>query len=150
MKKILLTILIVTFSLLTANAIKKIEANPINIGVSIVEYTDSASIVSDLKYYGYALKQSDKDGAIFSHANGSIIRFIMPQSTSNDKYPIIEVTTKAGIKGIDQIFKSLRFKKEKDSYERIASRYDKYITRCSIGNTGHLIIHREKKETDKD
>ena len=50
MKQIIFTLALLTLTLLSANAAKKIEANAINIAAILVEKTDSAKVASTLEY----------------------------------------------------------------------------------------------------
>ncbi len=108
MKKYFFTILLIALFNIPINAIKKIEANPINIAVSLTEKTDSVTLVSDLNYYGYIPQQSAKGNSEFHHSNGSVISFIMPDSKSKGEYPTIEVKSKTSGTKIDNILKDLR------------------------------------------
>lgn len=135
MKKTLLTILTIVFSLFPAYAIKTIEANPINIAISIVEHTDSASIASDLVYYGYFRQQSQEGYNIFRHSNGSEIRYILNDLVQ--KYPTIEVKSNTTKKQRDQILKNLNFQKKGNAYER---KYIGFRTRCTLAPNGTLIF----------
>lgn len=145
MKKYFFTILLIALFNIPINAIKKIEANPINIAVSLTEKNDSAKIVSDLNYYGYTPNKPAKGTTEFIHSNGSIISFIMPDSHSKGEYPTIEVLSKTSGNELDNILKDLRFKKVGNRYERNNSKYDKYLTRCTHGSSGKLKIKRIKK-----
>ena len=146
MKKYIFTIILITFFILPASAVKKLEANPINIAVSLVEKTDSLMIVSDLNYYGYIPQQSNKGYTEFHHSNGSVINFMMPSFKTKGEYPTIEVKCKTRGSETENILKDLRFKKVENGYERNNSKYDKYITRCKNGPSGKLIIRRIRKE----
>ena len=160
MKKYLFTFLLAFFSLLPLHAVKKIEANPINIAVMLTQETDTARMTSTLRYYGYTaithtarsadtkpqasilrVQHANTDGfAVYSHPNGSVIRFKF--ENSNQKYPTIEVTSKVSQKGKDQTLKNLNFQKIGNFYERKSIGY---TTRCVNGPHGSLILTRHGK-----
>ena len=137
MKKIILTLIAIIFSLLPAHAVKKIEANPINIAVMLTQETDTARITSTCEYYGYT-RQTPKDAyTIFTHPNGSVIRYKF--TNIDQKYPTIEVNSKASQKEKDKILKNLNFQKDGNTYVRKSVGY---TTRCTTGPHSSLIIIR--------
>ncbi len=146
MKKYFLTIFLIALFIVPTSAVKKIEANPLNIAVSLTEKNDSAIIISDLTYYGYTPQLSAKGNTEFHHSNGSVITFTMPTSKSRGEYPTIEVKSNYNRKEIDNIMMDLRFKRVGNGYERNNSRYDKYLTRCTNGSSGILVIKRIPKQ----
>ncbi len=75
-KSLILSILslIILFAL-PVHAVKKIEANPINIAVMLVQENDSAKMVSTCDYYGYVRQPSQEGYAVLTHKNDEIIRF---------------------------------------------------------------------------
>ena len=140
MKKYILTLFGIIFTLIPARAMNKNEANPINIAVLLTQETDTASMASTCDYYGY-VRQIPSDGyTVFKHANGSIIRY--KYIDSDQKYPTIEVISKASQKEKDNTLQSLNFKKAGNSYER---RSIGYTTKCTSGSHGSLILTRYPK-----
>ena len=155
MKRYLFIFLLAFFSLLPLHAVKKIEANPINIAVMLTQEIDTARMASTLEYYGYTAithtarradtkpqasilraQQANTDGfAVYSHPNGSVIRYKF--ENSNQKYPTIEVISKTSQKDKDQTLKNLNFQKIGNSYERKSVGY---TTRCINGPHGSLIL----------
>lgn len=142
MKSILLTLSILLLSQIPARAVRKIEAHPINIAVSIVENTDSAKLASFLEYYGYQPQGIENGYQIMKDANGNEIRYTFTQTTTTNPHPIVTVKTTDTYKLIDSRLKELRFKKSGNSYERINNQYSKFKTRCSFGPQSTLILHR--------
>lgn len=139
MKKYFLPIIVIILSILPVGAIKKIEANPINIAVMLTQEIDTAKIASTCEYYGYE-RQLPKDGyTIFTHANGSQIRFKHPEG---EKYPTIEVKSKVSNKEKYKILKNLDFQKSGNAYERKSIGY---ITRCTNGKSGYLVLTNQKR-----
>ncbi len=121
--------------------IRKIEANPINVAVSLTERTDSATIASICEYYGYINQPSQKDYTVFQHPKGSIIRYSFKKAdvTTGSKYPTIEVKCKGTQKEKEVILKNLNFQKSGNSYER---RGMSSSIRCISGTRGFLIIQQ--------
>ena len=149
MKKLTLLIFLL-FSLLPLHAVKKIEANPINIAVMLTQETDTARMTSTLRYYGYkpsfenstsyqtaSAGLSSGETYTFTHQNGSVIRYKF--TNTDQKYPTIEVTSKVSQKEKDQTLKNLNFQKTGNSYER---KTVGYTTRCVNGPHGLLILTR--------
>ncbi len=145
MKKIILLLTLLLLANYSANAdtkfdvlpIKKIEANPINIAVSLTERTDSATIASICEYYGYIIQPSQDGYTIFKHPNGSIIRYSFNNSDNRSKYPTIEVKCKASPKEKDQRLKNLNFQKSGNSYERRALNS---TIKCTYGPRGFIVF----------
>lgn len=123
---------------LPAGAVKKIEANPINIAVMLTQERDTAEIASTCVYYGYE-RQLPQDGyTIFTHVNGSKIRYKL---IDGDKYPTLEVKSKVSEKEKDKILKNLNFQKNGNAYERKSIGH---TTRCASGKNGYLILTKQK------
>ncbi len=126
-------------------AVKKIEANPINVAIMLVQEKDSASMASTLQYYGYErqIPPSGGQGAYFTHPNGSTIRY--KYSDSNETFPTVEVTSKASAKEKDKILQNLNFHKNGNTYEQktVGS-----LISCSFGPHGTLTLTRHSKPKD--
>ena len=135
---------LIFISPLPAGAVKKVEANPINVAVILTEKTDSASIASTLLYYGYVLSSDSNPSqkTEYIHPNGSVIRYSFTKADNGKLYPTIEVTSKASQKEKDQILKSLNFQKNGNAYER---RSISHSTRCTNGPRGSLIFQQQPK-----
>lgn len=147
MKYLIFSILSLIFlHSLPAGAVKKVEANPINIAVMLIQEPDSAKMASTLDYYGYQYQRSLTPDTstletyrVFTHPNGSIIRYKL----SAEKLPTVEVTSKASGKEKDQILKNLNFQKKDKGYER---RSVGNLTRCVFGEHGSLVFSTIKVE----
>ncbi len=145
MKKILFTLLIAVTSVISGKAdsnnsnISKIEANPINIAYTLSQKSDTAKIASLLDYYGYTPQTLPSEGwrASFTHPNGSQIRYKL---TEGNKYPTVEVQSKASAKENDQILKDLNFKKRGNAYQLIRTGVS---THCSQAPHNSLIFTTE-------
>lgn len=128
-----------------AKAIKKIEANPINIAVMLTQETDTASISFTLQYYGNSCGIQEKlktDSSkpetyvTYTHPNSSIIRYRL---SGREKYYTIEVISKLSTKEKDKILKNLNFQKKSNEYEL---KTIGHITRCVSSPNNTLIITR--------
>ena len=141
MKQVFLTILLLLILLpQTANAAKKIEANPINIAAILVEKTDSAKIASPLEYYGYHPQGTEDGYQIMRTSNGNEIRCTF--TDSGDKYPTVVVKTHGTSRPIDDKLKELDFEKSGNGYEKMKNAYSKFKTKCSLGSHNTLIFLR--------
>ena len=139
MKQIFLTLTLL-FTLLPAHAIKKFEADPINIAAVLVEKSDSANVASTLAFYGYTFQTKEDGYTVMRHPNGNEIRFSF--NTVESKYPTIRVKTKGTRKSIDSKLIELDFVKTRHGYEKIRNQYSKYKTSCTFGPHGLLIFQR--------
>ena len=143
MKKILLPLLVILFTLFHVQAkTLKIEANPINVAAILTELPDSAAFASTCEYYGYVLESPQDSYTVFSHPNGSTIRFSFNAADDGKEYSTIEVTSKIPQKEKDQILQELNFQKAGSAYER---RSVGYTTRCTNGHRGALIFQQQPK-----
>lgn len=70
---------------LPARAIKKIEANPINIAVILIEKQDSASVISTCEYYGYPIEPGQNSNMVFRYENGSSMYVSFNDSDNSKK-----------------------------------------------------------------
>lgn len=140
MKPLLLTLTLLLTTLLPAQAVKKIEANPINIAAVLVEKTDSAKIASTLEYYGYHPQGTEDGYQIMRTPNGNEIRFSF--TDGGDKYPTVVVKTHGTSKSIDEKLKELDFEKSDNSYEKIKNVNSKFKTKCSLVSHNTLIFRR--------
>lgn len=125
--------------------VRKPNANPINVAYMLTEQPDSAAIVSTLSYYGYVIGDGQDDRqteAFYTHPNGSIIRFSFNVAENGNKYPIVEVRSKARQKEKDQILQNLNFQKTADGLER---RTVDHITRCATAPHGYLLFSNYPK-----
>ena len=138
--KHLLPLLFLLLTLLPAHAIKKFEANPINIAAVIVEKTDSANVASTLDFYGYAFQNNEDGYTVMRHPNGNEIRYSFSQT--ENKYPTVIVKTKGTRKSIDTKLNELDFVKSGNSYDKIRNQYSKFKTNCTFGPHSNLIFRR--------
>ena len=129
-----------------AGAVKKVDANPINVGVLIAEKGDSTQVASLFQYYGYTPQGMENDYQVMKHFNGDEMRYSFNDSGKEMKYPTIVVKTEASQKEIDAILTELKFIKTGKAYERTVSRYNNYITRCSFGPHNTIIIERVHRQ----
>lgn len=141
MKKLTLLFFLL-FSLLSAYAVKKIDANPINVAFMLAKETDSVKMASTCKYYGYELVPSKNGYIVYTHHNGSIIRYTFKDATNNQPYPQVEVKSKMNSKDIDFTLTDLNFKKVGSAYERKQGRYARTFFICKHGSGGFLIFHQ--------
>ena len=149
MKQILFTLILIIIGLLPASAIKKFEANPINIATVMVSKTDSAQIASTCVYYGYSY-DGVKDGyTVMKRTNGNEIKFTFKDNGTINKYPTIVVNTKQAHKEIDARLKELNFEKKGNTYEIKQNQYSRFITQCSFGPHNTLIFRRLYNQSHK-
>ena len=138
MKKLTLLIFLLLISL-PAVAQNKAEGNPINIAVSLTQKEDTTTMASTCEYYGY-LRQHPQDGyTVFTHPNGSRIRY--KYSDTDHRNSTIEVTTKATAKEKNNILTDLRFEKTGTAYER---KYTGFIVRCTDGPHNTLLLTTQR------
>ena len=142
MQKLFLTITLLILTLLPASAVKKFEANPINIAAVMVEKTDSARIASTCEYYGFVYQGVEDGYTILKRTNGSGIKFTFNDNGTTQKYPIIEVTTREAHKEIDTRLKELGFEKKGNIYEIKRNQFSRYITQCYFGTHNTVIFRR--------
>ena len=141
--KHLLPLLFLLLTLLPANAaIKKFEADPINIAAIIVEKADSANVASTLSFYGYTFQTKEDGYTVMRHPNGNEIRYSFSQT--ENKYPTVIVKTKGTRKSIDTKLNELDFVKSGNSYEKMRNRNSRFKTQCSHGPYSTLILKRIK------
>ena len=119
-KKITLLLSLLLFTLLPTHAVKKVEANAINVAVMLTEQPDSAGIASTCEYYGYVSQPKQDCYNVYKHPNGSIIRYTFTTAEDGKSYPTVEVKSKASQKGKEEILQGVNFKKEGKGYERRA------------------------------
>ena len=136
---------LIFISHLPAGAVKKVDANPINVAVLIAEKGDSTQVASVFQYYGYTPQNIENDYQVMKHFNGNEMRYSFKDSGKDQKYPTVVVKTNASQKEIDAILTELKFVKTGNAYERAVSRYNNYITRCSHGPHNTLIIQRVRR-----
>ncbi len=122
---------------------KKIEANPINIAVMLMQENDTASMAKSCEYYGYTRQPQNNGYTVFNHLNGSSIRY--KYTDSNQQFPIVEVTSKVGSKEKDKILQNLNFQKNGAALEQKSVGF---ITRCTFGPHGTLILRRISKKRE--
>lgn len=148
MKQIFLTITLL-LTLLPASAVKKFEANPINIAAVMVEKTDSAQIASTCEYYGFTFKGVEDGYTVLKRTNGSEIKFTFNDNGTTQKYPIIVVKTNETRKEIDAKLKELNFEKAGNIYEIKRNQYSRYITQSSIGPHKNIVFRRLYNQSHK-
>ena len=149
MKQILLTITLLILTLIPASAIKKFEANPINIAAVMVEKTDSAQIASTCEYYGFTYQGVEDGYTVLKRSNNSEIKFTFNDNGTTQKYPIIVVKTNETRKEIDAKLKELNFEKAGNIYEIKRNQYSRYITQSSFGPHKNIIFRRLYNQSHK-
>ena len=142
MKQIIFTLALLTLTLLSANAAKKIEANAINIAAILVEKTDSAKVASTLEYYGYTLQGKEDGYCVMKHPNGTEIRFTFNEDGTPSKYPTVTVKHNTTQKDLNNRLNELNFEKSGNGYERAKNAYSHYLTHCTSGSHSTLIFRR--------
>ena len=142
MKKTLFILSLLILAIIPAKAIKKIEANPINIAFILAQETDTAKIASICKYYGYELQQPKDGYTVYEHANSSIIRYSFKDATEEQPYPKVEVKSKLNTKEIDFSLTDLEFKKDGSGYIRKRNQYARTIINCKHTSGGFYIFHQ--------
>ena len=140
MKSIFLTLTLIILTFIPAYAAKRIEANPINIAVTLVEKTDSIKVISTLEYYGYTLQGMEDGYCVMKHANGSEIRFSFNENDTPSKYPTVTVKHNTTQKDMNDRLKELNFEKSGNSYERSKNIYSRHSTWCTTGPHNTLIF----------
>ena len=140
--KYFLTLTFLLLTLLPVSAVKKFEANPINIAAVMVEKTDSAKIASTCEYYGFAYQGVEDGYTVMKRTNGNEIKFTFSENGTIQKYPIIVVKTKEAHKDIAVRLKELNFEKKGNIYEIKRNPYSRYITQCNFGYNNTLIFKR--------
>ena len=147
--KYILTLTLLIISILPASAIKKFDANPINIAAVMVEKTDSSQIASTCEYYGFTYQGVEDGYTVMKRTNGSEIKFTFKDNGTTQKYPVILVKTKEARKDIDIRLKELGYEKKGNSYEIKRNLYSRYITQCSFSSNNTLIFRRPYNQSHK-
>lgn len=147
MRTILITITIILIAVIPAGAVKKFDANPINIAVLLVEKEDSAKIESILRYYGYAPRGTEDGYRIMRNPDGKEMRCRYVKDGPSDIYPTIIVSTGESKKEIDSRLRELKFIQSGNGYERLVSKYHNYVTRFSFGPGKTAILKRTHKDS---
>ena len=142
MKKYLFTLLLLLSTLLPAKAVKKFDANPINVAVVIVEKGDSTEITKLFDYYNYTPQGTTDGYKIMKTPNGNEIRYSFTDSKDRGKITKVIVKTKSSHKDIEKLLAELKFKKVGNTYERMIHRYNNQITQCCFGPSNTLIFER--------
>lgn len=140
MKHILTLLLLLT--LLPASAVKKFEANPINIATVMVEKTDSAQIASTCEYYGFVYQGVEDGYTVMKRQNGNEIKFTFQDNGKLQKHPTIVVKTNETHKAIDSRLNDLSYEKKGNIYEIKRNIHSRLITQCSFGRHNTLIFRR--------
>lgn len=132
---------LIFISPLSAYAVNKHEANPINLALILTEKNDSATIASICEYYGYQVQPSQDGYTVYQHPNGSIIRYNFTQAEDGRQYSTIEVKSNISSREQDEILKDLRFQKTGNTYERPSFTH---LT-CCASNQGYLKFSNHPK-----
>lgn len=149
MKSLIISITIAFLSILPAQAVKKFEANPINIAAMMVQKTDSAQIASTCEYYGFTYQGVEDGYTVMKRTNGNEIKFTFNDNGTTQKHPVIVVKTKEAHKEIDTRLKELNFEKKGNSYEIKRNQYSRFITQCNFGPHSTLIFRRVHNNSHK-
>ena len=149
MKQIFLTLTFLLLTILPVSAVKKFEANPINIAAVMVEKTDSAQIASTCEYYGFVYQGVEDGYTVLKRSNNGEIKFTFNDNGTTQKYPIIVVKTNETHKEIDARLKELNFEKVGNIYEIKRNQYCRYITQCILENHNNLIFRRLYNQSPK-
>ena len=160
-KKLIFNILSLIFIFLlplSAQAVRTMTANPINIASRLILYTDSAKVATALKYYGYELSSeatnshksasaglSQGETTIFAHPDGTIISFSFPNTDSKENFPKVQVNSKVSKIEAEKILKDLDYTKTSTGYETNSSKYSTHITSCKFGPGNTITFQRLPK-----
>lgn len=156
--KLIFCILSLIFLLpLPAHAVKKIDANPVNIAYVLSQKTDSDAISSTLRYYGYQPSSENGNSTLsasaglssgetttYTHPNGSVIKYTFKDTNESQPYPSIEVKSNKGSNETSKVLENLAFKKKGSGYIRNIGKHAKTETHCTHGSQGYIIFHRIK------
>ncbi|MDE5880770.1 MAG: hypothetical protein K2H60_03490 [Muribaculaceae bacterium] len=130
------------FTLFPANAIKKINANPVNVAFILAQEKDTVKMATLCDYYGYRSQQSNDGYITYVHPSGSIIRYTFKDVTEEQPYPRVEVKSKLSSKDVDFTLTDLNFRKLGSGYERKLGQYARSVFHCQNGSGGFLIFHQ--------
>ena len=157
MKHPLLILTLLLLAILPARAVKKIEANPINVAFILAQETDSAKIASICDYYGYQPSPDNSTSSktasaglssgetnTYLHPNGSILRISFRDATPDQPYPQVEVKSKQSSKDIDYTLTDLSFKKQGNGYQRNLGQHARHITTCKHAPRGFLRLQHTR------
>lgn len=145
MRPVILTIITLFLTILSAEAVRKINVNPVNLAVVIVEKSDSADIASTFDYYGYTLTEETDGYKVMRHPNGDEIRYSFSDKGILQTFPIVIVKAKENSKALGFRLNELKFEKTRDVYERKINRYGHHVTQCISGPHGTLTFRRLTK-----
>ena len=142
-----LTLLLLILTILPASAVKKFEANPINIATVMVEKTDSTQVASTFEYYGFAYQGAEDGYTVMKRPNGNEIKFTFQYNGKLQEHPIIVVKTNETHKAIDSRLKDLSYEKKGNIYEIKRNIHSRLITQCSFGRHNTLIFQRIQNQS---
>lgn len=142
MKKLTLIHALLLLTILPIHAVRKVEANAINVAVMLTEQVDTDAIASTCEYYGYERQPSQDGYNVYKHPNGSIIRYTFTTAENGKEYPTIEVKSKGNQKDNDELLQGLNFQKSGNSYERKSIGHR---TRCTSSSQGSLCFSNYPK-----
>ena len=128
----------------------------------LAQDTDSASMAKTCEYYGYTRVNNtaqsantamqspilqaplaDTDGyTVYSHANGSIIRYTFKNEDKDQPYPYVEVKSKSSSRDTEAILSDLGFQKQGNNYELKTGNLTRSKTTCIHGPNGFLVFHK--------
>ncbi len=128
-----------------AGAVKTINANPVNLAVAIVEKVDSVKVQREFDYYGYKFLSTEDGFKVMKSPNGHEIRYSFQDPKALDNHPVVIVKTTETSEELNKRLTNLKFKKEGNSYNRIASLDDRHIIQCTPGPSNTLLLHCIKR-----
>lgn len=108
----------------------------------LAQNTDTASMAKTCEYYGYIQQPSEDGYAVFTHKNGSIIRYSFKNEDENQPYPYVEVKSKSGARDTEAILTNLGFKKEGTLYQQKANKHTRSRFTCKHISNGFLVFHK--------
>lgn len=140
MRKTTLLIIFAFLSVLSAEAVKIIDINPINLAAVIVEKVDSVKIVKEFEYYGYTLQGTEDGYKVMKGPNGNEIKYSLDKESISYYHSTVIVKSNETPTEIDSKLKDMRLYKKGDKYSRIADRDERYIIQCTHGPSNTLIF----------
>lgn len=140
--KYFLTLILLLLTLLPSSSAKKIDANPINIAVTLVEKTDSAKVASTLEYYGYTPQGIENGYCVMKNTQGNEIRFSFNDNGTHSNFPTILVKLNITEKDLNTRLKDLDFEKSGNGYQKAKNAYSRYTTQCSTSPHNTLTFRR--------
>ena len=148
MKRILTVLALLLLSIIPSYAQSTVLKSPTYLGFVLIDEANSQKMIETCRYYHLDEQQSEDGFKVFTHEDGTKIRFKVNKSEIGD-FPEVQIILNEKSGTISKILTEAGFKKQGSNYYR-GSKFEHRRTKCHLSSGSPSILTLTKEYKTKD